>query len=107
MIQVTFRSGIDLPSKLSRILITQCSNIHRYIHAHLYDTCSNDLVWKLDVLNKLVGNLNQCLFWPVREPVQRGAVYQRGEFPASNPQGLPNWTHAQDDMQVLPNAVDK
>eukprot|EP00967_Tisochrysis_lutea_P151733 scaffold295678_cov28-Tisochrysis_lutea.AAC.2 len=44
---------------------------------------------------------------PLVEPVRRAAVDERREHAAAHAEGIADWRHGEDDVEVLPNTVDK
>jgi hypothetical protein len=93
MIQIALWSCVNFPSELTGIFIAKSTHIDGNVHAHLSYSASDLFVWKFDVFDEFISNLNERLFGPVGEPVQRCTVYKRRELSASYPQSLPNRTH--------------
>ncbi len=46
-------------------------------------------------------NCDQCFFRPLTKPIQSTAIDQRREHSQSGRKGLTDWTHCNDDVNVL------
>ena len=65
------------------------------------------LAREIELLYLLEAHGDQRILWPSREPIKRAAVHQRGEFQAAKTKGVPDWRHAEDDVEVVSHSVDK
>mmetsp|Transcript_1843 Transcript_1843/g.6340 ORF Transcript_1843/g.6340 Transcript_1843/m.6340 type:complete len:400 (-) Transcript_1843:1912-3111(-) len=106
-IQVRLRGDVEASPQFVVKRLAGFRDADVNINAHGRHRLPHVVAAQLDSRQKPLAHRVQRLRGPLHVPVDRAAVDQAGELPAPAPERLTHRGHAQDDVQVIPDAVDE